>query len=182
MTSRKTPQTKNRVRPRLERRTENAISWVGSKNSVAVHTVFFIGMFLLIFFGVKPETVLLVLTTIVSLEAIYLAIFIQMTVNKNTFDIEEIQEDVEEIQEDVEEIQKDVDEIQEDVDEIQEDVEEIQEDVDEIQKDVDEIQEDVDEIEREEETPEQKHDREILTKIEGTLGILIKEIEQLKKK
>ena len=182
MTSRKTPQTKNRVRPRLERWTENAISWVGSKNSVAVHTVFFIGMFLLIFFGVKPETVLLVLTTIVSLEAIYLAIFIQMTVNKNTFDIEEIQEDVEEIQEDVEEIQKDVDEIQEDVDEIQEDVEEIQEDVDEIQKDVDEIQEDVDEIEKEEETPEQKHDREILTKIEGTLGILIKEIEQLKKK
>ncbi|MBP6856602.1 MAG: hypothetical protein KBC42_03525 [Candidatus Pacebacteria bacterium] len=158
------------------------MSWVGSKNSVAVHTVFFIGMFLLIFLGVKPETVLLVLTTIVSLEAIYLAIFIQMTVNKNTFDIEEIQEDVEEIQEDVEEIQKDVDEIQEDVDEIQEDVEEIQEDVEEIQEDVDEIQEDVDEIEKEEETAEQKHDRELLTKIEGTLGILIKEIEQLKKK
>ncbi len=189
MTSRKTPQQKTRVRPRLERWTENAISWVGSKNSVAVHTLFFIGMFLLIFLGVKPETVLLVLTTIVSLEAIYLAIFIQMTVNKNTYDIEEIQEDVEEIQEDVEEIQKDVDEIQEDVegiekdvDEIQEDVEEIQEDVDEIQKDVDEIQEDVDEIEKEEETAEQKHDRELLTKIEGTLGILIKEIEQLKKK
>ncbi len=182
MTSRKTPKTKTRVRPRLERWTENAISWVGSKNSVAVHTVFFIGMFLLIFLGVKPETVLLVLTTIVSLEAIYLAIFIQMTVNKNTFDIEEIQEDVEEIQEDVEEIQKDVDEIQEDVDEIQEDVEEIQEDVEEIQEDVDEIQEDVDEIEKEEETAEQKHDRELLTKIEGTLGILIKEIEQLKKK
>ncbi len=171
-----------RSRPRLERWTENAIEWVGSKKSVAVHTIFFISMFLLIFIGVRPETVLLVLTTIVSLEAIYLAIFIQMTVNKNTFDIEEIQEDVEGIQEDVEEIQKDVDEIQEDVDEIQEDVEEIAEDVDEIQKDVDEIQEDVDEIEKVEETQEQKHDRELLTKIEGTLGILIKEIEQLKKK
>jgi uncharacterized protein YoxC len=143
-----------RVRPRLERWTENAISWVGSKNSVAFHTLFFVGMFLLIFAGVKPETVLLVLTTIVSLEAIYLAIFIQMTVNKNTQDIEVIQEDVEDIQENVEEIQEDVDEIQKDVDEIQEDVDEIQEDVDEIQKDVDEIQEDVEEISEESDAPE----------------------------
>ncbi len=41
-----------------------------------------------------------------------------MSVNKNTKDIEIIQEDVEEIQEDVEEIEKDIDEIQEDVEEI----------------------------------------------------------------
>src|SRR5690606_11836255 len=84
------------------------------------------------------DEMLLTLTTIVSLEAIYLAIFIQMSVNKNSKDIEEIQEDVEEIQEDIEEMQEDVEEIQEDVEEIQEDVEEIQEDVEELQEELEE--------------------------------------------
>ena len=69
------------------------------------------------------EKMLLVLTTVVSLEAIYLAIFVQMSVNKNSQDIEIIQEDVGEIQEDIEEIEEDIDEIQKDVDEIQEDIE-----------------------------------------------------------
>lgn len=68
---------------------------------------------------------LLVLTTIVSLEAIYLAIFIQMTVNRQARELAEVSGDVEDIQEDIEEISHDVDEIQKDVDEIQEDVEEI---------------------------------------------------------
>jgi peptidoglycan hydrolase CwlO-like protein len=86
-------------------------------------------MFGLRFFGVSSITVLLFLTTIVSLEAIYLSIFIQMTVNQQAKELEEVSEDIEEIQEDVEGIQKDVDEIQEDVEEIQEDVEEIQEEV-----------------------------------------------------
>jgi hypothetical protein len=64
---------------------------------------------------------LLVLTTIVSLEAIYLSIFIQMTVNKNTYDIEMIQDDVDEIQEDIEDIEQDIGEIQKDVVDINED-------------------------------------------------------------
>lgn len=50
---------------------------------------------------------LLILTTIVSLEAIYLSIFIQMSINKNNEVIEIIQEDVGEIQEDIDEIQDD---------------------------------------------------------------------------
>ncbi len=108
---------------------DKATRWIGSTSSLIFHTIIFVGAFSLPIFGVHFETVLLVLTTIVSLEAIYLAIFIQMTVNKNTADIEEIQEDVDEIQEDVEEIQEDVAEIEKDVDEIQEDVEDIQEDV-----------------------------------------------------
>ena len=70
-------------------------------------------------FGFSSSDILLVLTTIVSLEAIYLSIFIQMTVNKHAEELEEVSEDIEEIQEDVDEIQKDVDEIQEDVEEIQ---------------------------------------------------------------
>jgi peptidoglycan hydrolase CwlO-like protein len=74
------------------------------------------------FFGVSSSDVLLILTTIVSLEAIYLSIFIQMTVNQHAEELEEVSEDIEEIQEDVDEIQKDVDEIQEDVEDIQEEM------------------------------------------------------------
>ncbi len=94
--------------------------WIGSPQSITAHTVFFIGIFVLRFFGFSSSDVLLILTTLVSLEAIYLSIFIQMTVNKHNEELVEVSEDIEEIQKDVEEIQEDVDEIQEDVEEIQE--------------------------------------------------------------
>ncbi len=97
--------------------------WIGSPQSIIFHTIFFVIIFGLRFFGFSSEDVLLILTTIVSLEAIYLSIFIQMTVNKQAKELEEVSEDIEEIQEDVDEIQKDVDEIQEDVEEIQGDKE-----------------------------------------------------------
>lgn len=103
--------------------------FVGSIESILIHSAIFIASFLAVWAGfVSFERMLLVLTTIVSLEAIYLSIFIQMTINYQAEDIDEIQEDIDEIQEDVDEIQEDVDEIQEDVDEIQEDVEEMTED------------------------------------------------------
>ncbi|OGI82820.1 hypothetical protein A3I95_02725 [Candidatus Nomurabacteria bacterium RIFCSPLOWO2_02_FULL_44_12] len=100
--------------------------WIGSPQSIFVHTIFFIVIFTLRLLGVSTEDVLLILTTIVSLEAIYLSIFIQMTVNKHSEELEEVSEDIGEIQEDVEEVSEDIGEIQEDVEEIQEDVEEIQ--------------------------------------------------------
>jgi uncharacterized protein YoxC len=71
---------------------------------------------------------LLVLTTVVSLEAIYLAIFIQFTVNRQAQSLKEVEEDVESIQENVEELEEHVEEIKEDVEEIQEDIDEITED------------------------------------------------------
>ncbi len=105
--------------------------WVGSIPSLVFHTLFFVICFALPAFKiVEFEHMLLVLTTVVSLEAIYLSIFIQMSVNKSTEHIQDLKEDVGEIQEDIEEIQEDIDEIQEDIDEIQEDVEEINEDDD----------------------------------------------------
>jgi len=94
--------------------------WIGSPKSILVHTFFFIGIFSFRFFGIAVSDILLILTTIVSLEAIYLSIFIQMTVNKHGEELEEVSEDIDEIQKDVDEIQKDVDEIQEDVEEIEE--------------------------------------------------------------
>ncbi len=136
---------------------------IGSVPSLIIHTIFFIAVIGSTFFGVEIDKALLVLTTVVSLEAIYLSIFIQMSVNKNTKsiqvvekdieelsdDVHEIQEDVEEISEDIDEIQEDVKEISEDIDEIQEDVEEIGVDVENIEKDIDELQEDVEEISEE---------------------------------
>jgi uncharacterized membrane protein len=164
----------------LERFAETATDWLGSTSSLVVHSIVFIVSFILPFVGVPFAIVLLVLTTAVSLEAIYMNIFIQMAVNKNTADIEEIQEDVDEIQEDIEEIGEDVDEIQKDVDEIQEDVEEIEKDVDAIQKDVDEIQEDIEEDQEDE--VDQKKEGEALASIQAILTKLHQEIEQLKKK
>ena len=103
------------------------VTWIGSPRSLLVHTIFFTVMVLLAFSDIGFDKVMLVLTTIVSLEAIYLSIFIQMTVNKHGEELEEVSEDIDEIQKDVDEIQEDVDEIQKDVDEIQEDVEDIEE-------------------------------------------------------
>jgi septal ring factor EnvC (AmiA/AmiB activator) len=101
---------------------------VGSPTSIVVHTILFAASFLAVHFDfISFDRMLLVLTTIVSLEAIYLAIFIQMTINYTTQAVEEVAEDVEEMQEDVEEIQEDIDELQEDVEEISEDVEDIEE-------------------------------------------------------
>ncbi len=140
--------------------------WVGSPGSIAIHTVIFAGSFLAVYFGVLNfDRMLLVLTTIVSLEAIYLAIFIQMTINYQAQAIEEVQEDVEEIQEDVEEITEDVGELQEDVEGISEDVEEITEEGD------------AEEVEEERRKLEQ---RETLESIEESLQKLLTDIEHLK--
>ncbi len=125
---------------------EKIIIGVGSVPSLIAHTLLFIVAFVLsVCHIVSWDIMLLTLTTIVSLEAIYLAIFIQISVNRQAQELAEVSEDVDEIQEDVEEISQDVDEIQKDVDEIQEDVDEIQKDVDEIQEDVEEITEETEE-------------------------------------
>ncbi len=107
---------------------------VGSVWSLIIHTLIFIASFTLVFFGIRLELVLLVLTTILSLEAIYLSIFIQLSVNHQARQLASVEKDIDEIQEDVEEIAEDVEEIAEDVEDIQEDIDEIQEDVEDIQE------------------------------------------------
>ena len=146
----------------FERISIKATRWIGSIMSLIIHTLFFVGCFILYFYGISMDKILLVLTTVVSLEAIYLAIFIQMSVNRQARKLKAVARDVDEIQEDVDEIQKDVDEIQKDVDEILEDVEDIQE-------------------EDNKENKAEKEDDETLTRIENTLGKLIEEIVELKK-
>lgn len=97
----------------MEKMINKVIQWIGSINSLIIHTLLFIMFFVLLFF-VDSQKVLLVLTTIVSLEAIFLSIFIQMSVNFQSKKLNAVASDVEEIQKDVEEIQEDVEEIQED--------------------------------------------------------------------
>jgi peptidoglycan hydrolase CwlO-like protein len=112
---------------KLENFSNKIIQGVGSISSLIIHTILFVVFFVLFLFGIEIDKILLILTTIVSLEAIYLSIFIQMSVNIQTKKLISVTSDVEDIQKDVEEIQENVEEIQENVEEIQENVEEIQE-------------------------------------------------------
>ena len=153
----------------IERIAIRATRWVGSTNSLITHTIIFIICAILALLGINFQEILLVLTTVVSLEAIYLSIFIQMSVNRQGRRLREVSKDIDEIQKDVEEIQEDVEGIEKDVDEIQEDIDEIQEDVEEIENDA-----------AEEEIEEQNTDKALL-RVENTLSNLISQIEELRK-
>lgn len=83
----------------LEKVSFKLTEMVGTPLSLIVHTLLFAGIFALRYLGVTTDYILLILTTAVSLEAIYLSIFIQMTVNRNTESLEEVEEDIEDIQE-----------------------------------------------------------------------------------
>jgi len=107
--------------PRLQKTALAITRWIGSPASIFLHTILFAATISLLIARVFPfDVVILIFNTAVSLEAIYLALFIQMTVNYTTSAVEAVGEDIEDIQEDVDEIQKDVDELQEDVEEITE--------------------------------------------------------------
>lgn len=111
-------------RRRIEKTALAVTRWVGSPTSLIIHTILFIAAFLSVHYEVISfDEMLLFLTTIVSLEAIYLSILIQMTINYTTQELEDIGEDVEEMQEDIGELQEDVEDISEDVEEITEDEE-----------------------------------------------------------
>ena len=90
----------------FEKQAEKITSWIGSPASIVLHTLAFGAAFVLVLFGIRFDTVLLILTTAVSLEAIYLALFIQMTVNRNTQSLAEVEEDIDEIQEDVDKLEE----------------------------------------------------------------------------
>ncbi len=108
------------MKTNLEDFAGKVIKSIGSIWSIIIHTVVFLFFIVLILLGYNADKVMLILTTIVSLEAIYLSLFIQMTVNKHSEHIADIAEDVEDIQEDIEEISEDVEDIQEDIEELSE--------------------------------------------------------------
>jgi len=153
-----------KLKDKMENIAIRAMQWIGSPLSIILHTVLFITAFLIYFMGIKIEDILLVLTTIVSLEAIYLSIFIQMGVNIQSNKLTSVVDEIEDIQENVEDIQENVEDIQENVEDIQENVEDIQKDVEEIN-----------------EEDEDQEDDEILNRIESMMNNLIKEVNELKK-
>lgn len=160
---------------------ERIVATVGSVQSLLVHTGAFLAFFLLAVFGVLSwELMLLVLTTILSLEAIYLAIFIQITVNKHTQSLREVEEDLDEIQEDVEELGEDMEDIQEDLEEISEDIEEISEDIDEIQEDVEEMNEDDDEPREKKPKGKKPTKAEALEQLTKDVARVLADLEALK--
>ncbi len=158
---------------KVQRTALTVTKWVGSPASIITHTILFIASFVVALLGyVAFDRVLLVVTTIVSLEAIYLSIFIQMTINYTTRAVEEVSEDIVEMQEDLGEIQEDVGEIQEDVDELQENVEEISEDVEEMAED---------EASEEKEEEQRKEDqKKTLVDIQMDLRKLMADIDHLR--
>jgi methyl-accepting chemotaxis protein len=147
--------------------TRRLTRWIGSTSSLVTHTIIFAGVIVAPVFGFAMDHVLLVLTTIVSLEAIYLAILIQYTINRHSETLEEVVEDIEEVAEDVEEVTKNVEEISEDVEDISEDVEDISEDVEELSS------------EARKESASSIGD---YSKIENTLKQLLNEIENIRSK
>ena len=164
-------------RDRKIRIIERVIDAMGSTASLLIHTAIFFAFFLSAWLGfLSLDSMLLILTTVVSLEAIYLALFIQMTVNENTKSLREVEEDIEDIQEDVEELGEDLEDIQEDIEEMSEDIEEISEDIDEIQEDVEEMSEEDKEEERREQASADALDR-----LTADVRSILADLEALKK-
>lgn len=156
--------------------------WIGTPLSIILHTLLFAVAFIFYFFGVAFDKILLVLTTIVSLEAIYLSLFIQLSVNKNTQSLEEVEEDIEEIAEDVEGLEGEFDEIQEDVEGLEGNIKKLRQNVTELGADIEDISVDVDKLG--DETPSEEElihiqsnkslkniEKEILTLSTGILAL-----------
>lgn len=142
---------------------ERIVEGMGSVPSLYIHTILFVGFFALSWSGVISfDSMLLILTTLVSLEAIYLSLLIQMTVNENTRALREVEDDIDEIQEDVEELGEDIEEIQEDIEEISEDIDEMSEE------------------EKEEEAREKSH-ADSLDQLTADVRRILADLEALKK-
>lgn len=154
---------------------DRIVSVIGSVPSLIIHSLAFAGFFVVALLGIATwEIVLLVLTTIVSLEAIYLAIFIQITVNRHSQSLKEVEEDIDEIQEDVEELG-------EDLEDIQEDIEEISEDIDEIQEDVEEMTEEEGVAAKKKVVTKQVSNDEVLDRLAKDVERVLRDLEALKK-
>lgn len=156
--------------------------WIGTPLSIILHTILFIIAFIFYFFGVSFDKILLILTTIVSLEAIYLSLFIQLSVNKNTESLEDVEEDIEEIQEDVEGLEGGFEEIAEDVEGLEGNIKKIHKNMEDLGEDIEDISEDVDKLNDEEPNEEERAhlesnqslkniEKEILTLSSGILAL-----------
>jgi peptidoglycan hydrolase CwlO-like protein len=92
------------------------VRWVGTTNSLIVHSIFFLLSFLSHWiFGLSIDLVLLVLTTVVSLEAIYLAIFIQRSVNQQATRLEDVEDALDDVGESLDDVEESIDDVEESI-------------------------------------------------------------------
>ena len=104
---------------------QEIISIVGTFKSLILHTIFFLIMLSLpLFFGIDSTLSLLILTTVVSLEAIYLNIITLMGVNRHADEQAKTHRVLTNIEETIDDIEETIDEVQETVDEVQETIDE----------------------------------------------------------
>ena len=178
--------------PAFLRVIEGVIVWIGSPTSLAIHTVVFAAFFAVpLTTHVSWETMFAVLTNVVSLEAIYLAIFIQMSVNRQAAslkgveeDVGDIQENIEELGENVEELGENVEELGENVEELGENVEELGENVEDLKEDVEDIQEDLGEIgeDDDDDAAHTKRQAQMIEALTNDVKAMLKHLETLKGK
>lgn len=90
----------------LEKFSFSLAKWIGSPFSLILHTIVFGGFFILRYYGLVSNPVLIALTAAVVLEAIYLVIFIQIIVKNNTTSLTQLQGNVLEIQQEEKEVHK----------------------------------------------------------------------------
>lgn len=129
---------------KLEELALNATKWLGTTRSLVVHTIIFGAVYSLVLLNVPFDKIQLTLTTIISIEAIYLSLFIQLAVNNAKESLEDVEEDIDEIQEDVEGLEGGFGEIQEDVEGLGGNVKKMRRNVEELEADVEDISEDID--------------------------------------
>ena len=141
----------NKKESAVEKLAVRITEWLGSPVSIGIHTLIFSLAFLVYLAGVKLEIILLVMTTFLSIEAIYLSLFIQLSVNVTKESLEDVEEDLGEIQEDVEGLEGASREMQEDVEGLEGTVRKLRKNMQGLEEDVEDISEDIDRFTLEEE-------------------------------
>lgn len=95
------------IRPTIfEKLSFKLAKWIGSPISLILHTVIFGGFFIFRYLGFVTNSVLLVLTAAVCLEAIYLVINVSMIIRNNTRSLLEVQEKITQMQQEEEDAHK----------------------------------------------------------------------------
>lgn len=100
----------------IDKFSDHLTSWIGSTASLLVHTVVFGFAFASHWiFGWDYDFILLVLTTVVSLEAIYFSIFIQRSVNQQALRLQEVEESIDDVEEALDDVEEALDETEDDI-------------------------------------------------------------------
>jgi len=111
---------KNDKKTALDAISDTVIVWVGTTQSIIIHTILFILFFAAHWiFGISYDLILLILTTVVSLEAIYLAIFIQRSVNQQANRLDDVEESLDDVEESLDDVEENLDDVEESIDAVE---------------------------------------------------------------